>query len=166
MYRSIFIFTLSFACFNVSHALTLLPLSTWIKDKDFTTLSIEDTILVTQRCSVAYSININYFNQFTSLDPKNLKETLEKYSWVMSRFAVLRVKDKDKNTIEKYLQSLLTEQQEIYESYLEIMKNNNPIPHSLNSELLATDLGVCNKIKPITFDAYERMKNIDKKNKN
>jgi hypothetical protein len=168
MYKSIIIFTLSFACFSSSHAVTLLPLSTWIKDKNFTTLSIEDAILLTQRCSVAYSININFFTQFTSYDPKNLKDTLDKYLSVMSNFAILKITDKEKNKIkiEKYLKSLVTEQDEIFDSYLEIMQSNQPIPHSLYSELLATDLGVCDKFKPTIFEAYEQMKKIDKKNKN
>ena len=170
MYKSLIIFIVTLVNLNASHALTLMPLTSWIKDKDYTTLSVEDTILVTQRCMAAYRINISFFSEFSNYDPKKLKDTFEKYSWVNSRFAILKVvknKDKvrDKNYADKFIKSLLQEEQEIYDAYLEIMRNNQPIPHSLNSELLATDIGVCNKIDSMVFDAYQQMKKHEESSK-
>ena len=77
MYKSLIIFIVTLVNLNASHALTLMPLTSWIKNKDYTTLSVEDTILVTQRCMAAYRINISFFSEFSNYDPKILKDTFE-----------------------------------------------------------------------------------------
>ena len=48
----------------------------------------------------------------------------------------------------------------IYDAYYTAMKSNEPIPHSLSSELLATDIGVCNDLDKNIFEAYKQMNKV------
>ena len=142
-----------------SHAVTLLPLNLWAKDKSFSTLSVQDTVTVTLRCSIAYDINRLVLEEFSNLKADGLRKKIYTYRWVNSRFAVLLVKDKNKLIQDNFMQSMRTERSDIYEAYFLAMKNNEPVPHSLSTELLATDVGFCNSFDKVVFDAYAQMKN-------
>jgi len=155
---SLFLVSLFFQ--TCSFASTLLPLNLWAKDKTFSTLSIQDTVSVTLRCSIAYDINRSVLEEFSNLKADGLRKRIDTYRWVNSRFAVLLVKDKSKLIQDKFMQSILAETRDIYDAYLLAMKNNEPVPHSLSTELLATDVGFCNSFDNVVFDAYSQMKNV------
>jgi hypothetical protein len=139
-------------------ALTLMPLSSWKKDKEFSTLSVADTVYVTQRCSIAYDINRAFFEDFSNLKPQGLREKVDTYRWVYSRFATLLVMDKSKSIKDNFMKSQIEESKEIYSAYFLAIKNNEPIPHSLSNELIAMDIGFCNSFDNVVFDAYKQMK--------
>ena len=97
--------------------------------------------------------------EFSNLKADGLRKKIYTYRWVNSRFAVLLVKDKNKLIQDNFMQSMLAESRDIYEAYFLAMKNNEPVPHSLSTELLATDVGFCNSFDKVVFDAYAQMKN-------
>lgn len=144
-------------------AITLMPLTTWAKDKDFTTLSVSDTVFVTLRCSVAYDVNRGILEEYSNLNPQGLRTRVDTYRWVSSRFAALQVKDKSSTIKDSYMKSYFAQAQDIYNAYYDAMKKNQPIPHSLMTELLATDIGVCNNMDKNIFEAYKLMKNHESK---
>ena len=134
-----------------------MPLTTWMQGKEFTTLSVADTVSLTLRCSVAYDINRAIFEEFTSAKADGLTERVEKYRWVGTRFSALLMKGKNKVEMDNYAKSYLRQNQEIYSAYFDAIKSSQPIPHSMSNALLAGDIGACNDFDKIIFDAYRKM---------
>ena len=138
-------------------ALTLMPLPTWMQGKEFTTLSVNDTVILTLRCSAAYDINRVIFEEFTSAKAAGLSERVEKYRNVSVKFSALLMKGKSKVEMDNYKKSYIHQSQEIYSAYFDAIKNSQPIPHSISNALLAGDIGACNDFDQIVFDAYKKI---------
>lgn len=155
---NIFLFFFLFVFAKFCFAFNMMPLTTWIQGKEFSTLSVNDTVMLTFRCSVAYDVNKEILEEFTGLRADGLRNRIEKYRWVNSHFTALLMKDKKKIYRDNYIKTLTKQYQDVYESYFEAMKNSQPIPHSLSTLILASDIGVCNSFDKNLFDAYEQMR--------
>lgn len=142
---------------NLSNAAYFLPLTTWIKDKQFSTLSVDDTVTLTLRCSVAYEVNRSILESFTNLKAEGLRNRVDTYRKVSAGFSAILVKEKKQADRDIFMKSMLRTNEEIYDFYMTSMRNNQPIPFSLNTEILATDIGVCNSLDEKIFDAQRKM---------
>jgi hypothetical protein len=146
-----------FLSLNVCVATTLMPLTTWMQGKEFSTLSVYDTVTVTLRCSAAYDVNRVILEEFSNYKADGLRERVEKHRRVSSAFSALLMKDKKKTDLDNYQKSYLKQANAIYDAYFDAIKNSQPIPHSISNALLAGDIGVCNELDQTVFDAYTKM---------
>jgi hypothetical protein len=146
---------------NTSYAATLLPLNTWAQSKQFNTLSIADTLFLTLRCSIAYNINKEIIEEYTDLKADGLRNKIIAYRSVYASSVAILMRGKNINEKNKYMDSQNVEVKFINDAYFDAMKKNMPIPHSLNNELLAGDVGFCNNMDEKIIQTY----NLIEKNK-
>ena len=71
------------------------------------------------------------------------------------------MRGKNNSEKNKYMDSQTAEVKFINDAYFDAMKKNMPIPHSLNNELLAGDVGFCNSMDEKIIQTY----NLIQKNK-
>jgi hypothetical protein len=88
---------------------------------------------------------------------EGLRNRVDTYRKVSAGFSALLVKDKKQSDRDAFTKSILRMNEEIYDFYIISLRNNQPIPFSLNTEILATDVGVCNSLDEKIFDANRKM---------
>ena len=146
---------------GTSYASSLLPLNTWAQAKQFNTLSVADTLILTLRCSIAYDINKEIIEEYTDLKAEGLKNKVIAYRSVYASSVAILMRGKNNSEKNKYMESQTAEVKFINDAYFDAMKKNMPIPHSLNNELLAGDVGFCNSMDEKIIQTY----NLIQKNK-
>ena len=164
----IFIQVLLFASIELltsaSIANTLLPLTSWIATRK--NLTFEESAYLGKRCFVAFSINKNILETFVvDFDSTKLNERVNVNLWVYSRFSATNKAKLSKKELDKSLKNEINLTNELFESYYEALKHNQPIPYSLYNELLATDIGVCNSNYEEFLRAYKLMNEFENKKK-
>lgn len=152
---------ISLAYVGTSYASSLLPLNTWAQAKQFNTLSVADTLILTLRCSIAYDINKEIIEEYTDLKAEGLKNKVIAYRSVYASSVAILMRGKNNSEKNKYMESQTAEVKFINDAYFDAMKKNMPIPHSLNNELLAGDVGFCNSMDEKIIQTY----NLIQKNK-
>lgn len=150
-----FYLMMSFCCFAGSiHSEPLLPLTTWISSHK--NLSVDDTAYLGARCGVLYNINQKILADFiedSALTKMQVKSMV--YFSVSTHSSVLSWKNSNTNLTSDLREKHMSFVNRLYESYYSALKNNQPIPFSLSTELLATDLGVCDSTNETFSDVYK-----------
>lgn len=143
-------------CFWVgtSYSEPLLPLTTWISTRK--NMSIDDTAYLGARCGVLYNINQKILADFieeSALTKMQVKSMV--YFSVSAHSSVLSWKNSNTKLTSDLRQKQMAFVNRLYESYYLALKNNHPIPFSLSTELLATDLGVCDSTNETFSNVYK-----------
>ncbi len=139
---------------STSYASSLMPLNTWAQAKQFNTLSVADTLILTLRCSIAYNINKEIIEEYTDLKAEGLKNKIIAYRSVYASSVAILMRGKNNSEKNKYMDTQTAEVKFINDAYFDAMKKNMPIPHSLNNELLAGDISFCNSMDEKIIQTY------------
>lgn len=159
--KILILFLISLSHVSTTYASSLLPLNAWAQAKQFNTLSVADTLFLTLRCSIAYNINKEIIEEYTDLKAEGLKNKIIAYRSVYASSVAILMRGKNNSEKNKYMDSQTAEVKFINDAYFDAMKKNMPIPHSLNNELLAGDVGFCNSMDEKIIQTY----NLIQKNK-
>jgi hypothetical protein len=158
MKKNIFIFSLLvYLCIFSSTASSLVPLNQWASTKQFTTLSIPDTVYLSLRCSIAFNINKEIIEEYSNLKADGLRDKVNAHRSVYATGSIIMMKDKSKTVKDDYMKSLPMEVKNINDAYFSALKKNMPVPHSMMNELLAGDIGFCNAIDRQIMELHKLM---------
>jgi hypothetical protein len=139
----------------------LLPLSNMVFDRN--NLSKEDVFTLSQRCYVVNEISYEMMKNFSRVgeDISKIEHKRDVFSKVYTQmYALLALRGSKNKTAEEVAIEYGKATDSVFVEYFHSMKDNKPIPYSLSSALLATDIGTCNELTN-EFEKFSQM--IDRK---